>query len=73
MGPAVTIVDPAEATSQLAKEQLAATGLLQTEGEGSVTVCCTADEARVRRLTAKMLPLEQCSFATIDLLAGEKL
>ena len=73
MGPNVTIVDPAEATSQIAKVELAARDLLCAEGKGKVTVCCTADEDRVRRLTAKMLPVEECSFATIDLLAGEKL
>ncbi len=73
MGSGVTIVDPAEATSRLAKEALAAENLLQHEGVGRVTVCCTADEARVRRLTARMLSVEECSFVTIDLLAGEKL
>lgn len=73
MGPEVTIVDPAEATSKLAQSELAKANLLRQEGKGTVTVCCTADEDRVRRLTGRMLPVEDCSFTTIDLLAGKKL
>ena len=73
MGPNVTIVDPAEATSLLAQDALRTEELLCSTGRGRVMICCTADEERVRRLAARMLPVEECAFATIDLLDGKKL
>ena len=67
-GPDVAVIDPAEATAKLSKEALEREGLLN-EGEGSVTICCTADLERVKRLVARMLPLEQCSFKEITLIS----
>ena len=66
-GPAVTIIDPAEATSQLAIAALQEAGLAKTEGRGRVTVCGTADIDRVRRLAARMLPVAECEFKEINL------
>ena len=65
-GSEVTVIDPAEATAKLSKEALEKEGLLN-EGEGSVTICCTADLERVKRLAAKMLPVEHCAFKKITL------
>ena len=66
-GSEVTVIDPAEATSKLSKEALEKEGLL-SDGEGSVTICCTADLERVKRLASRMLPLEQCQFKEITLI-----
>ena len=66
-GSEVTVIDPAEATAKLSKEALEKEALL-SYGEGSVTVCCTADLERVKRLASRMLPLEQCQFKEITLI-----
>lgn len=66
-GEGVTIIDPAEATSLNAIAALKEEGLLRTEGGGRVTVCCTADLERVRRLAARMLPAADCDFKIISL------
>lgn len=66
-GPEVTVIDPAEATAKLSKEALEKEGLLG-DCEGSVTICCTADLERVKRLASRMLPLEQCQFKEITLI-----
>ncbi len=67
LGAGVRIVDPAEETSQTALEALRSADLLRSEGEGATRVCATADIERVKRLTARMLPLEGCSFEKIVL------
>lgn len=66
-GAGVKVIDPAAATSGDAILALKAANLLRTEGVGHVEVCCTAALERVERLTARMLPKEQCSFRLIDL------
>lgn len=66
-GSEVTVIDPAEATAKLSKEALEKEGLLG-DCEGSVTICCTADLERVKRLASRMLPLEQCQFKEITLI-----
>ena len=66
-GSEVTVIDPAEATAKLSKEALDKEGLLG-DCEGSVTICCTADLERVKRLASRMLPLEQCQFKEITLI-----
>jgi glutamate racemase len=66
-GSEVTVIDPAEATAKLSKEALEKEGLLGY-CEGSVTICCTADLERVKRLASRMLPLEQCQFKEITLI-----
>lgn len=66
-GTRVTVIDPAEATALLAKETLEKNNLLNNEAEGSVTICCTADLERVKRLAARMLPAETCHFKEISL------
>ena len=63
----MTIIDPAEATSQLAIEALQEAGLAKTEGVGRVTICGTADIERVQRLAQRMLPVDACDFKEIDL------
>lgn len=67
MGGKAAVIDPAEATAALAKAELYKYDLLKADGAGSVKICCTADLERVKRLTAKMLPKEQCSFEEINL------
>lgn len=66
-GSEVTVIDPAKATAKLSKEALEKEGLLG-DCEGSVTICCTADLERVKRLASRMLPLEQCQFKEITLI-----
>lgn len=65
-GNEVTVIDPAEATAKLSKDALEKEGLLSI-GEGNVTICCTADLERVKRLAARMLPLKHCEFKEISL------
>ena len=67
LGAGIKLIDPAAATSERAMQALAADGLLRTEGEGRITICCTADLARVERLAARMLPAQDCSFRLIEL------
>lgn len=67
LGAGVKIIDPAAATSGDAILALKKEDLLRTAGTGKVTVCCTADLERVKRLTARMLPVEDCSFTQIEL------
>ena len=66
-GEGVTLIDPAEATANLAIAALRADGLLRSEGEGGVLICATADIERVRRLARRMLPEAACEFREIDL------
>lgn len=66
-GPQVTIIDPAEDTVEHAKEDLVASGLARTEGEGSCEICFTSDMERGKRLAARMLSLERCRFKLVDL------
>ena len=66
-GPEFTVIDPAEATSQLAIEALDREGLAKAEGEGRVIICATADIDRVQRLAARMLPIAECEFREINL------
>lgn len=66
-GKAVIVIDPAEATTLLSKQSLEENGLVNDDGDGSVTICCTADLERVKRLAARMLPLEDCQFKLIAL------
>lgn len=66
-GPAVKIVDPAKETALLAKKTLDVLGLRRLEGRGSITICCTADIARVERLTARILPTEKVKYQLINL------
>ncbi len=68
LGSAVTVIDPAEATAVLCRQQLEREGLLnEGEAKGSVTVCCTADIERVRRLAARMLSERECDFRMVTL------
>lgn len=66
-GPQVIVIDPAEATSQLAIAALDKEDLAKTAGEGRVLICGTADIARVERLAARMLPVAECDFKEINL------
>ena len=66
-GPQVTVLDPAEMTTDEAIKHLQNKGLLKTEGEGSLEVCFTADLARCKRLASRMLDLAHARFHLIDL------
>lgn len=66
-GPSVKVVDPAKETAMLAKKMLDILGLRRTENEGSMTICCTADIERVKRLTARALPEEKVAYQLINL------
>ena len=66
-GAGVKIIDPAAATSGNAILDLKNRGLLRTEGRGQIKICCTADIERVKRLAARMLPVEQCEFMQVEL------
>ncbi|ADB48110.1 glutamate racemase [Acidaminococcus fermentans DSM 20731] len=66
-GPEVTILDPAERTTQDALENLEKRGLARTTGLGRAEICFTADLERGRRLAARMLDLSKCGFHLIDL------
>ena len=66
-GEGVTVIDPAEATALLSKASLEREGLLNRGETGNVTVCCTADLERVKRLAARMLPVAACEFKEINL------
>lgn len=67
LGEGVKVIDPAEATSKLAEEALVRQDLLRSEGEGKVTICCTADLERVKRLASRMLAVENCRFEEVNL------
>ncbi len=68
LGAGVKVLDPAEETAQNVQKLLEAKGLLRSAGEGGVNICCTADLERVRRLAARMLPVETCEFELIKFL-----
>lgn len=70
LGSGVTVIDPAEATALLSREALAQAGLLRPEAAGGRAVIgCTADLERVKRLAARMLLPEDCSFELVTLLS----
>ncbi len=66
-GDGVKVIDPAAATSGDAILALKHDGFLRTEGVGKVKICCTADIDRVRKLTARMMSADECTFSLIDL------
>lgn len=66
-GSGVTIIDPAEATAKLTKEELERQGLLQTEGSGSCDICFTGDMELGKRLAARMLDPAACEFKQVKL------
>jgi len=57
----ITVVDPAEQTAMDVIDTLG-DGLLKTEGEGKVVICCTSDVSKMRRLAERMLDLKKCEF-----------
>lgn len=67
LGPTVKIVDPAKETALLAKKMLDILGLRRTESQGSMAICCTADLDRVKRLTKRILPVEELDYKLINL------
>lgn len=67
LGEGVKVLDPAYATAFLTKQALAEQGLSKTNCEGKVTICCTADLERVKRLTKRMLPDEELDFKEVVL------
>lgn len=67
LGSGVKIIDPAESTSRQMQQSLAEENLLADAQKGHVKVCATADIERVKRLSARMLPVEECTFSEIKL------
>ena len=67
LGSQVTILDPAERTTQDAIEDLAARGLAQTEGIGETEICFTADVERGQRLAQRVMDTNGCVFKLIQL------
>ncbi len=63
----VAVIDPAEETADKAAAVLAVKDLATDACAGSVTVCCTADVERVKRLTSAMMPGIACDFREISL------
>ena len=63
----MTILDPAERTTQDAIEDLAARGLAQTEGIGETEICFTADVERGQRLAQRVMDTNGCVFKLIQL------
>lgn len=66
LGENVTLIDPADETSENAKKQLAENNLLN-DSQGSVTICCTDDLERVKRLARREVDIEKCCFKLVDL------
>ncbi|MDO4178835.1 MAG: glutamate racemase [Phascolarctobacterium sp.] len=66
LGESVTLIDPADETSELAKMHLEGVGLLN-DGPGSVTICCTTGLERVQRLAAREFNIEKCVFKVVKL------
>lgn len=64
-GPGVTLLDPAERTVAVAKEDLERRHLLRTVGLGRAEVCFTADVERGKRLAGRMLDMSRCDFRLI--------
>jgi glutamate racemase len=67
LGSQVTILDPAERTTQDAIEDLAARGLAQTEGIGETEICFPADVERGQRLAQRVMDTNGCVFKLIQL------
>ena len=67
MGEGVRLVDPAEDTAMTAKKVLEVLDLLNTEGEGSTTICCTKDKERVARLAHRIMPDVDMEFREVTL------
>lgn len=66
LGDGVALVNPADETCENARKNLVAANLVN-EGEGSVTICCTADLERVKRLAAREINTEKCIFKLVNL------
>lgn len=67
MGADIRVIDPAEDTAMVTKKVLDVLDLLQEEGQGSLTVCCTKDKERVQRLANRIMPGEAMEFKEIKL------
>ncbi len=67
LGNDVNIIDPAEETARYAIKVLAANGCAKTQGQGSTTICFTADLDRGIRLAKHMLPDTENVFKLVNL------
>ena len=67
LGYSVKIVDPAEDAAMVAKKVLEVLDILNTEGEGKTTICCTKDKERVARLASRIMPADNLEFREIKL------
>ncbi len=66
-GESITVIDPAEETAAIAKNILAEQNMLNTSGNGSCKICCTADLEKVKRLSAYMGVAENTLFEQVSL------
>ena len=67
LGEGVTLVDPADETSEIARLHLEKVGLLNQQPTGSVTICCTGDLDLIKSLAARMFDTSKCQFKVVDL------
>jgi glutamate racemase len=67
LGAAITVIDPAELTTEKVYESLRQRDLLNDSGEGLAEICFTKDVERGKRLAARMLSMEHCIFREVKL------
>ena len=67
LGNGVNIIDPAEETARDAIKVLVAQGVAKQKGQGSTTICFTADLDRGIRLAKHMLPDTESVFQQVNL------
>jgi len=67
LGNGVNVIDPAEETAREAIKVLGTQGLAKQKGQGSTTICFTADLDRGMRLAKHMLPDTKSTFKQINL------
>ncbi len=67
LGTEVKVIDPAEETAAIVKQQLKDKGLLRTAAAADSIICSTADINRVRRLAEYMLPQGDYIYRQVNL------
>ena len=67
LGAGVALVNPADETCENARKNLQSKNLVNDGAQGSVTICCTADLERVKRLAAREIDIEKCTFKVVNL------
>ena len=67
MGPAVTVLDPAEVTAKKCRYDLCERDLLCKTGTGTTEICFTTDLERGLRLASLMVDLSACRAHVVGL------